>query len=235
MPSTCPSNTCTGAPILRTSQRATVVSVEPVASKNSLRGLKDTLFTSSEWAVTRVVGAAGALLSHKSSCLSSPAEANMCAWCLDQSTSSTPAVWPWKVSSGCTSTPASERSHKQTRLSSAPLSSRPSVCGFQLTPYPSALCPMHRCWGRHSSSVGRGGCCARSNTYTVGEGALVAIKLEFWGMALARLTSPSWRIFFVISILLRAQPKPLTLSFSSNVLASTSSAARGISTSPIMR
>ena len=71
--------------------------------------------------------------------------------------STTESAWAEKLRSGCTALDEygmPSMSQMQTVPSSAALSRRPFLCGFQHNPYPSCSCPSHRSCGLHSLPSG---------------------------------------------------------------------------------
>jgi len=94
--SVCDSKVCRREPSERMSKSATVLSADPVARMNSLKGLKARQFTSAECASTLCEQAScgGRRVSHSISILSSPTLPKMCGCDPCHATSSTTPPWP---------------------------------------------------------------------------------------------------------------------------------------------
>ena len=129
----------------------TVLSADPVASTNSLNGLKCRQLTSAPCASVAALDRA-ARASHRMSWRSSPTDPNTWGRVPCQATSSTTPRCSRKVdaaSSVRAPRGAPATSQRQIWASSDPDSSRPSVWGDQASPYPSVRCPARRRSGLH--------------------------------------------------------------------------------------
>mmetsp|Transcript_20574 Transcript_20574/g.44174 ORF Transcript_20574/g.44174 Transcript_20574/m.44174 type:complete len:228 (+) Transcript_20574:647-1330(+) len=137
--SVCASNECSLVFRLRMSHSATVLSAEPVASRNSEKGLKarqliSLVCASTTWfARSRQESRESQIISLQSS----PTEPKSCGWWQWNPTSSTTLVWPVYVSLAsrmCDDLVPWVMSHAQTRESSEPDNRSPCSWGLHASP-----------------------------------------------------------------------------------------------------